>query len=49
VERNLARIRAETLSINFVHALAADGLRQEHADPFDWILAAQVLLEGCHS
>lgn len=35
------------LTIAFEHAAAAAGLPRHHADPFDRMLVAQALLEGC--
>ena len=36
----------ETLAISAAHALAAGGLPQHHADPFDRMLIAQARAEG---
>jgi PIN domain nuclease of toxin-antitoxin system len=42
---HLHTLGATELSITSAHALSAGGLRHEHRDPFDRIIAAQSLLE----
>jgi PIN domain nuclease of toxin-antitoxin system len=39
--------RFEPLSITFTHAMKAGSLPRHHDDPFDRMLIAQSILEGC--
>ncbi len=41
----MADLGAHELAVTSLHALRAGGLRWEHRDPFDRMLAAQALLE----
>lgn len=44
--RHLERLGADRLSVTEDHALLAGGLRWEHRDPFDRMLAAQAMIES---
>ncbi|MFT4165767.1 MAG: type II toxin-antitoxin system VapC family toxin [Microlunatus sp.] len=44
--RHLERLGVERLPITEEHALLAGGLRWDHRDPFDRILAAQAMIES---
>jgi PIN domain nuclease of toxin-antitoxin system len=43
----IAVCRFEPLSITFTHAMKAGSLPRHHDDPFDRMLIAQSMLEGC--
>jgi PIN domain nuclease of toxin-antitoxin system len=43
----ISTCRFEQLSINFAHAMKAGCLPKHHEDPFDRMLIAQSILEGC--
>lgn len=44
----LRRERMQALPISLAHALAAAALPGPHRDPWDRIMMAQALAEGCH-
>lgn len=46
--RRLLREGMEALPISLAHALAAAALPGPHRDPWDRIMMAQALAEGCH-
>jgi PIN domain nuclease of toxin-antitoxin system len=46
--RRLLREEMEALPISLAHALAAAALPGPHRDPWDRIMMAQALAEGCH-
>jgi PIN domain nuclease of toxin-antitoxin system len=46
-EQFVVRARIPALSIRAVHVRALAGLPEHHKDPFDRILVAQAIAEGC--
>jgi PIN domain nuclease of toxin-antitoxin system len=47
-EPALAAERFQILPITVAHVRAAGLTAAPHRDPFDWLLAAQAQIEGCH-
>lgn len=45
--RSVARLGGRSLPVTEDHALLAGGLDWSHRDPFDRMLAAQAMVEGC--
>nr|WP_246308832.1 type II toxin-antitoxin system VapC family toxin [Kineosphaera limosa] len=46
-DRHLRRLGARELPVTSDHALLAGGLEWDHRDPFDRMIAAVAMLEGC--